>query len=348
MDRWLGQWQCCRSAFAVLLASAAGRDTTTPHLRLIDPWEVSDFPQPVPSPRAHPPWDSAQNRLSSNNKARQLAVDPDVWLVPDFIDLEEADGLMRLLHDRYDSRDLQPRWCFDAATYRIRERFRDVAVFQEGELECVDGQQIGQVVLSKGNQSVSRTAVIASGESWLTDNIGKLIESEAGLPLTRAHHTQITEYGRNQALSAHQDCQVENGASATALVYLSDVDAGGHTCFEELGFCVMPRQGTALFFASRDKDGECSSRSKHSTNMVRSGSKFVLQRQYFSNYTSIAASADAVVCAEAALCRQSFHNHSRWKSHQLTTQGTELLEPVRTRKLRRSSSWQLIQVQVTQ
>merc|ERR1712232_1459630 len=109
-----------------------------------------------------------------------------------------------------------------------------------------------------------------------TDEIGEVIERETGLLLSHADKTQVIQYGKNEKLSSHYDCNNDtNDRSGTALVYLTDVDAGGHTCFPHRGFCIMPRKGAGLFFTSLDSNCHCDRRSEHLTTEVRGGAKIV-------------------------------------------------------------------------
>ncbi|KAK9825694.1 hypothetical protein WJX81_005491 [Elliptochloris bilobata] len=81
---------------------------------------------------------------------------------------------------------------------------------------------------------------------------------------------QIARYEAGQHFLPHEDgfpaeLVEQNGFQrrATLLVYLNDAAAGGATRFEQLGFAVQPRAGTALLFFPAFADGSPDARTLH-------------------------------------------------------------------------------------
>ena len=61
----------------------------------------------------------------------------------------------------------------------------------------------------------------------------------------------------------------------TFLMYLSDVEVGGSTCFPEMNFEVRPRKGAALYFANTDLNGDIDKLTLHAGLPVTSGVKYL-------------------------------------------------------------------------
>ena len=62
---------------------------------------------------------------------------------------------------------------------------------------------------------------------------------------------------------------------ATVLLYLNDVAAGGGTSFPHVGLTIMPRQGSALYFAYTADDQSVDTLSLHAGLPVEQGEKWL-------------------------------------------------------------------------
>jgi len=72
---------------------------------------------------------------------------------------------------------------------------------------------------------------------------------------------------------------------ATLVMYLNDVEAGGSTVFPSIGLDVLPRKGSAVYFAYTSDAGETDPRTLHGGSPVTAGEKWIAtkwlrQRRY--------------------------------------------------------------------
>lgn len=66
----------------------------------------------------------------------------------------------------------------------------------------------------------------------------------------------------------------------TAMMFLNDPEAGGHTIFTEANVSVRPRAGNLLLWNNLDSDGEVNPRSMHQGSPVAAGTKYVITKWY--------------------------------------------------------------------
>ena len=75
---------------------------------------------------------------------------------------------------------------------------------------------------------------------------------------------QIINYGLGGSFSTHRDWVNDSGVGggrvATALIYLSTVEAGGFTVFPELGLSLKPTMGNVALFNVAKSDGATDTR----------------------------------------------------------------------------------------
>ena len=64
----------------------------------------------------------------------------------------------------------------------------------------------------------------------------------------------------------------------TFMIYLSNVEAGGHTIFPQIGVYVKPREGSALFWFNKGTYGNSDSRIIHSGCPVLHGNKWIANK----------------------------------------------------------------------
>eukprot|EP00929_Paragymnodinium_shiwhaense_P056627 TRINITY_DN28343_c0_g1_i1.p1 TRINITY_DN28343_c0_g1~~TRINITY_DN28343_c0_g1_i1.p1 ORF type:complete len:592 (-),score=164.84 TRINITY_DN28343_c0_g1_i1:78-1853(-) len=290
--------------------------------------EAALNPETVGFKKTSEPWLAARTRLSSHPRAKLLAANPDVWVVEKFLEPEVADGLVAAFRERNTTEAEDPRYCFEAKTYQLRERHPEAGVFvDEDGNDCISDVSLGAKLASEKQPSVSRSWLIANGESPAVDEAGRLLESEAGLAIGHAFHTQLLEYAGTESFGEHEDCYgTENDRAGTALIYLTDVEEGGDTCFTRRGFCVKPQKGTAVFFQSLDSKNRCNPMSEHLAKQVHKGSKLILQRWFHTEYSVPKGDGNSVLCDSRRNCRHYMFNADRMKAARLAIEGDKKLQ----------------------
>jgi hypothetical protein len=279
--------------------------TPEPDYKIFDPaspWEETASRSKFKSVDA--PWKLAREQLLKNKNAVLLAANPDVWVVPDFLSSPQSDNLMEYVTGRYEHRLKQHDWCFEKS-YGLPKRFPGSKPFRsDAGDDCTTDAAAGQQMIDESKRSISRSTMVAKSESDAADVIGEKIEAEAGLALGHAFHSQVLEYVESEEYTAHKDCNnAQNDRGGTALVYLTDVEEGGETCFPRRGICVKPRKGAAVFFQSLDSNRRCDPKSEHIAKKVTKGTKTVLQRWYYTSYTIPTGDRDSVLCDLGNNCR---------------------------------------------
>ena len=64
----------------------------------------------------------------------------------------------------------------------------------------------------------------------------------------------------------------------TFMLYLSDVEVGGHTVFSTIGLNVKPKNGDALFWFNLDSSGDYDTRNIHLGCPVMYGNKWIANK----------------------------------------------------------------------
>jgi prolyl 4-hydroxylase len=135
------------------------------------------------------------------------------------------------------------------------------------------------------------------GENPLVARIEKRISELVGCPVDNGEPLQVLHYLPGAEYKPHYDyfdaAQPGNDRVlamggqriATLVMYLNDVEAGGSTVFPSLGLDVLPRQGSAVYFAYTSDSGETDPRTLHGGSPVLAGEKWIAtkwlrQRRY--------------------------------------------------------------------
>lgn len=127
----------------------------------------------------------------------------------------------------------------------------------------------------------------------LERRIGDLIDYpvENGEPIQILHYLPGAEYKPHfdyfdPAQPGNEKVLAMGGQRiATLVMYLNDVEAGGATVFPSIGLDVLPRRGSAVYFAYTTESGETDARTLHGGSPVVAGEKWIAtkwlrQRRY--------------------------------------------------------------------
>jgi prolyl 4-hydroxylase len=135
------------------------------------------------------------------------------------------------------------------------------------------------------------------GENPLVRCIEQRISELLSYPVDHGEPIQILHYGPGAQYRPHFDffdpelagndkvLAMGGQRVATLVMYLNDVAAGGSTVFPEVGLDVLPRRGSAVYFAYASDDGQLDRRTLHGGSPVASGEKWIAtkwlrQREY--------------------------------------------------------------------
>ena len=135
------------------------------------------------------------------------------------------------------------------------------------------------------------------GENPLVARIERRIGELTGCPVENGEPLQVLHYLAGAEYKPHYDyfdpAQPGNDRVlamggqriATLVMYLNDVEAGGSTVFPSLGLDVLPRRGSAVYFAYTGASGETDPRTLHGGSPVVAGEKWIAtkwlrQRRY--------------------------------------------------------------------
>ncbi|PFH33853.1 oxidoreductase, 2OG-Fe(II) oxygenase family protein [Besnoitia besnoiti] len=126
-------------------------------------------------------------------------------------------------------------------------------------------------------KSPSRTSwsvPLAIGETMIVENIERVVSAFAGMPVDHLEPLVIVRYEEGQYFRKHHDGGFR---PVTVLLYLNDVEAGGETSFDVLGFRVAPVKGAAVMWNnSYPGTSDIDPRLLHAGLPPKKGVKFVV------------------------------------------------------------------------
>ena len=117
----------------------------------------------------------------------------------------------------------------------------------------------------------------------IESRIAELVQfpEENGEPIQILHYEPGGEYKPHfdyfdPKLAGNEQVLTQGGQRiATLVMYLNDVEAGGSTVFPEVGIDVLPRKGSAVYFAYCSETGVLDTRSLHGGSPVGAGEKWI-------------------------------------------------------------------------
>jgi len=152
----------------------------------------------------------------------------------------------------------------------------------------VQNPQTGQ--LETAFYRVSKSAWLRDEEDPLIRRASQKARIVANLTLDTAEELQVVNYGIGGHYEPHYDFarkrEVESFENwrgnriATALFYMSDVEAGGATVFTQLGVKLWPTKGSLALWYNLERSGEGAYRTRHAGCPVLTGSKWVSNKWF--------------------------------------------------------------------
>eukprot|EP00118_Oscarella_pearsei_P007454 m.36720 g.36720 ORF g.36720 m.36720 type:complete len:587 (+) comp32270_c0_seq2:586-2346(+) len=256
-------------------------------------------------------WPSVEEKLAEI-KHETVHVDPNVYVLPDFLSTAECYELIKLYEKMKKSKLEAPRWCFRDPAWLEKELKKagvnpqQVRFFNSNEGDvCVSGFND---VMEK--MMYSSTVLVPRGEDPLVDKIERKIQDTLGLPLGNSYHAQLIKYRGNEEYRPHTDCHNDpNDRLGTVIIYLNDVKEGGHTEFPRLkNVSVAPKRGLGLLWNSLDKNGKCNKKTLHASGVLKQGVKYIFQRWFHQDPMVPSYDSEVVLCDNSKSCREYIYS----------------------------------------
>lgn len=127
-------------------------------------------------------------------------------------------------------------------------------------------------------------------ENPLIERLDRRISALMNWPLENGEGLQVLRYGVDGEYRSHFDYfppeqratpeHVERGGqrTATLIVYLNDVEAGGETVFPDVDLAITPRRGQALYFRYFNARRQLDPLTLHAGAPVRAGEKWIMTK----------------------------------------------------------------------
>ncbi|ESO12774.1 hypothetical protein HELRODRAFT_184843 [Helobdella robusta] len=136
----------------------------------------------------------------------------------------------------------------------------------------------------------SKTAWLSDHSDSLIARIARRASGMSNLTLDTVEFLQVLNYGIGGQYEPHYDFARPNEEStfeewrgnrvATVIFYISDVEAGGATVFNELGVRLTPKKRACAIWYNLLKNGEGDYRTRHAGCPVLSGTKWVCNKWF--------------------------------------------------------------------
>jgi len=289
---------------------------------------------------------SALQKLLTSGSAKLVSNAPEVFVVPDFLSVDECDGLLRLRNHMEMAEQQKPQWCFHigATPYNLTKKTypglwgseKSNKRNKQSDTVCFD-EDVGKNVRDDyaASAAVSDSVLIIKGEKPEVDAVEAKAHDMLGLHRDVAYHTQLLKYVPGEKYHEHTDCDKNvpdptehPNRIGTLLVMIEEPEGGGETEFPKLGLSLRLARGTAVVFENLDgRDSSCDVRSAHVAAEVTKGQKTILQRWYYSVWMpSPATESYRVYCDASSNCRGYIYSSEHRKADELYHKGLAYYE----------------------
>lgn len=145
-------------------------------------------------------------------------------------------------------------------------------------------------LLEQAENRKSESCTFAVSENSFVDSIDRRISALMNWPLEKGEGLQVVHYETGGRYASHFDYfpPADPGCiphlvcggqrTATLIVYLNDVEAGGETFFSRAGISFSPRKGQALYFRYFNNRGQLDPATQHAGQPVLSGEKWIINK----------------------------------------------------------------------
>lgn len=173
---------------------------------------------------------------------------------------------------------------------------RDVADPQlcEALIRLIDSDLVPSGLMGPTDDKDFRTSKTSNPhpDDPLVKQLEQRIHEVIGIQAELGEYVQGQRYEVGQQFKPHWDwfdpaasywpTQLKCGGQRTwtAMLFLNEPEAGGHTIFTEASVTVRPRAGNLLVWNNLDAAGEINERSKHQGSPVEAGIKYVITKWF--------------------------------------------------------------------
>ena len=137
-------------------------------------------------------------------------------------------------------------------------------------------------------QRVSESCILEKFNDF--NHLEQRISDLVGIKLDNSESTQVQYYKKDGFFNTHTDSFSKqeykkygnkNGQRTwTAMVYLNDVEKGGHTHFSKLNVSVRPEQGRVVVWNNLNSDGSNNNNLQHEGRKVLEGEKYIVTKWF--------------------------------------------------------------------
>lgn len=164
----------------------------------------------------------------------------------------------------------------------------------DGLIELIDANRVRSTVLGPQNDPEYRTSDSCNmdqGKS-LVQRVEEKVNGLMGIDPRHGETIQGQRYAVGQQFKSHHDFfyttqaywksqeNIGGQRTWTAMMFLNDVEEGGHTGFGKVGLEVQPRRGNLVAWNNLDAAGEPNMLSLHSGMPVKRGTKYIITKWY--------------------------------------------------------------------
>lgn len=136
-----------------------------------------------------------------------------------------------------------------------------------------------KVSKGKTESRTSSTSFIPESKTPTGKQILNKIKKYIPIDYAESTRIQVQKYTQTQQYNPHYDTfEQKDGKDQrnwTFMIYLNNVEEGGHTYFPKINLRVKPKKGTAVFWNNLDKDGCRHPATLHMGESVTKGVKYI-------------------------------------------------------------------------
>jgi len=143
------------------------------------------------------------------------------------------------------------------------------------------------------NEARTSKSAFLSNNDLIVSKINERISEVVQVPLSHGEPLQGQLYNTGEFYGDHMDyfddyalehhCLSSGQRTWTSMIYLNDVEEGGHTEFSSIGKSFAPQKGTALFWRNSHGRGSENPNTLHSGRPVVNGEKMIVTKWFREN-----------------------------------------------------------------